>query len=58
MKEIDVWKHVLKWGLAQNPTLTPDSDSWSDDDIKTIKNTLQHCLPLIRFFCLSSKEFS
>src|SRR5438046_1191489 len=20
MKEIDVWDHVLKWGLAQNPT--------------------------------------
>ncbi|GBC11579.2 BTB/POZ protein [Rhizophagus irregularis DAOM 181602=DAOM 197198] len=24
MKEIEVWEHVLKWGLAQNPTLNPD----------------------------------
>ncbi|GET51621.1 hypothetical protein GLOIN_2v1868410 [Rhizophagus irregularis DAOM 181602=DAOM 197198] len=24
MKEIEVWEHVLKWGLAQNPTLIPD----------------------------------
>jgi hypothetical protein len=58
MKEIEVWKHVLKWGLAKNPTLIPDPITWSDDDFKTMKNILQHCLPLIRFFSLSSREFS
>src|SRR5947207_6601799 len=58
MKEIEIWEHVLKWGLAQNQTLILDPDTWSDDDFKTIENTLQHCLPLIRFFSLSSKEFS
>jgi hypothetical protein len=57
MKEIEVWEHVLKWGLAQNPTLLPDPDTWLDDDLKVMKNTLQHCLSLIRFFSLSSKEF-
>jgi hypothetical protein len=57
MKEIEVWEHVLKWGLAQNPTLLPDPNTWSDDDFKTMENTLQHCLTLIRFFSLSSKEF-
>src|SRR5256714_9780257 len=50
MKEIEIWEHVLKWGLAQNPTLILDPDTWSDDDFKTMENTLQHCLPLIRFF--------
>ncbi|PKK59346.1 hypothetical protein RhiirC2_794957 [Rhizophagus irregularis] len=58
MKEIEIWEHVLKWGLAQNPTLIPDPKTWSDDDFKTMKNTLQHCLPFVRFFCLSPKEFS
>ncbi|EXX72712.1 uncharacterized protein OCT59_025337 [Rhizophagus irregularis] len=58
MKEIKIWEHVLKWGLAQNPTLIPDPKTWSDDDFKTVKNTLQSCLPLIRFFSLSSKELS
>ncbi|GES93570.1 hypothetical protein GLOIN_2v1882540 [Rhizophagus clarus] len=58
MKEIEVWEHVLKWGLAQNPNLTSDPNTWSDDDIKMMKNTLKHCLPSVRFFCLSSKEFS
>ncbi|RGB25088.1 hypothetical protein C1646_747506 [Rhizophagus diaphanus] len=57
MKEIEVWEHVLKWGLAKNPTLFPDSSTWSDDDFKAMENTLQHCLCLIRLFSLSSKEF-
>ncbi|CAB4412223.1 unnamed protein product [Rhizophagus irregularis] len=57
MKEIEIWEHLLKWGLAQNPTLNPDPTTWSDEYSKTMENTLQHCLPLIRFFSLSSKEF-
>ena len=57
MKEIEIWEHVLKWGLAQNPNLMQDPNTWSDDDFKIMENTLQHCLPLIRFFSLSSKEF-
>ncbi|EXX51363.1 uncharacterized protein OCT59_025303 [Rhizophagus irregularis] len=58
MKEVEVWEHVLKWGLAQNPTLILDPKTWSDDDFKTMSNTLQHCLPFVRFFSLSPKEFS
>ena len=57
MKEIEVWEHVLKWGLAQNSTLLPDPNTWSDEDFKTMESTLQHCLPSIRLFSLSSKEF-
>jgi hypothetical protein len=57
MKEIEVWEHVLKWGLAQNPTLILDPSTWTDDDFKTMENTLQYCLPLIRFYSLSSKNF-
>jgi hypothetical protein len=57
MKEIEVWEHVLKWGLAQNSTLISDPDTWTDDDFKIMENTLKNCLPLIRFFCLSSREF-
>ncbi|RGB27416.1 hypothetical protein C1646_386619 [Rhizophagus diaphanus] len=58
MKEIEVWEYVLKWGLAKNPTLILDPETWSDDDFKTMKNTLVRCLPSIRFFSLSSREFS
>jgi hypothetical protein len=58
VKEAEIWENVLKWGLAQNPTLIPDPDTWTDNDFEMMKNTLQHCLPLIRFFSLSSEEFS
>ena len=57
MEEIEVWEHVLKWGLEQNPTFIPDPITWSDNDFKMMEDTLQHCLPLIRFFSLSSEDF-
>ncbi len=50
MEEIKVWEHVLEWILAQNPTIVSDPDTWTDNDVKTMENTLQHCLPLIRFY--------
>ncbi|CAB4418664.1 unnamed protein product [Rhizophagus irregularis] len=58
MKEVEVWEHVLKWGLAQNPTLIPDPITWTDDDFEKMHTTLQNFLLSIRFFHLSSKEFS
>src|SRR6266480_4701922 len=58
MKEVEIWEHLLKWGLAQNSTLLSDPNTWSDEDFKAIENTLQNCLPSIRFFSLSSREFS
>ncbi|RGB41615.1 hypothetical protein C1646_685167 [Rhizophagus diaphanus] len=57
MKEIEIWEIILKWGLAQNLNLISDPDTWLDDGFKSMKNTLQNCLPLIRFYSLSSKEF-
>jgi hypothetical protein len=57
MKETEIWEHVLKWGLAKNPTLAPKPNTWSDNDFKTIKDALQNCLPFVRFFSLSSEEF-
>ncbi|EXX56713.1 uncharacterized protein OCT59_029095 [Rhizophagus irregularis] len=57
MKETEIWEHVLKWGLTQNPTFVSDPDIWTDYDFKAMETTLQHCLPLIRFFSLSSEEF-
>ena len=54
MKEVEIWEHVLKWGLAKNPTLLPDPDTWTDYNFKSMKNTLQNFLPFIRFFNLKS----
>src|SRR5256885_6104506 len=57
MKEVQVWEHVLKWGIAQNPELPPDPTRFSSDDFNALKKTLQRCIPFIRFYNLTSKEF-
>ncbi|GBC27267.2 carbohydrate-binding module family 13 protein [Rhizophagus irregularis DAOM 181602=DAOM 197198] len=57
MGEIQIWEYVIKWGLAQNPELPSDLTSFSKDDFNTLKNTLQQCIPFIRFHNLASKEF-
>ncbi|CAB4421441.1 unnamed protein product [Rhizophagus irregularis] len=57
INEVQIWKHVLKWGLDQNPGLPSDSSSFSSDDFSVLKNTLQQCIPFIRFYNLTSKEF-
>src|SRR6266542_706026 len=58
MSDVQVWEHVLKWGIAQNPELSPDPFNYTDDDFNTLKNTIQQCIPFIRFYNLTSKEFS
>jgi hypothetical protein len=58
MSEIKIWKNVLKWGLAQNPEITSDPSNFSKDDFNSLKNTLKQCIPFIRFYYLTSKEFS
>ncbi|GES76334.1 carbohydrate-binding module family 13 protein [Rhizophagus clarus] len=57
MNEIQVWEYVIRWGFAQNPELPSDPTSFSKDDFNTLKNTLQQCIPFIRFHNLASKEF-
>ncbi|GBC09454.1 hypothetical protein RclHR1_08880007 [Rhizophagus clarus] len=58
MSEIQVWERVIGWGRAQNPDLPSDPTSYSKEDFNALKNTLQQCIPFIKFRNLSSKEFS
>jgi hypothetical protein len=59
MSEIQVWEHVLKWGMAQNSAKLPsDLKDYSQEDFNTLKNTLQPCISFIRFYNLTSKEFA
>ncbi|CAG8643485.1 1171_t:CDS:2 [Funneliformis caledonium] len=57
MSATKVWDYVLKWGLAQNPGLSLDPSSYSQDDFNSLKVSLQECIPLIKFLELTSKEF-
>ncbi|GES83690.1 carbohydrate-binding module family 13 protein [Rhizophagus clarus] len=57
MNEVQIWEHVLKWGIAQNPELSSDSSSYSNGDFVALKNTLQLCIPHIKFIKFTSREF-
>jgi hypothetical protein len=57
MNVIQVWERVLKWGITQNPELPSDPSSYSKEDFNTLKDTLQQCIPFIKLYNLSSKEF-
>ncbi|RIA87327.1 hypothetical protein C1645_878103 [Glomus cerebriforme] len=57
MSQVQVWEHVLKWGIAQNPELSSDPSSYSNEDFNTLKNTLKKCIPFMKFTKFTSKEF-
>ncbi|RHZ83879.1 hypothetical protein Glove_87g57 [Diversispora epigaea] len=56
VKEIKIWDYVIKWGIAQNPTLPTNLDEWSNENFKELKITLQQCSLLIRYFHISSED--
>ncbi|RHZ87531.1 hypothetical protein Glove_33g195 [Diversispora epigaea] len=37
MNEKEIWDYVIKWGMAQNPTLPEKMEEWSDENIMTLK---------------------
>ncbi|RHZ48311.1 hypothetical protein Glove_553g5 [Diversispora epigaea] len=56
MEEVKIWDYVIKWGIAQNPTLPTNLGEWTKENINTLKTTLQQCLLHIRYFHLSANE--
>ena len=56
MKEVEIFEHVIQWGIAQS-TLPKELEQWQDEHFQALQNTLQECLPLIRFYDISSVDF-
>ncbi|RIA81293.1 TLD-domain-containing protein [Glomus cerebriforme] len=56
MEEIDIWNYLIKWGLYKINRLDNDISNWTKQDFKELEKVLQHCIPLIRFFQISSVE--
>ncbi|RHZ89514.1 hypothetical protein Glove_13g14 [Diversispora epigaea] len=56
LEESKIWDYVIQWGISQNKTLPSNIDDWIDKDFQILKNTLQQCLPHIRYFQISNKN--
>ncbi|RIA83519.1 hypothetical protein C1645_880441 [Glomus cerebriforme] len=55
LEEYDISDNI---NILDAAKLFSDPTSFSKDDIDTLKNTLQQLIPFIRFYNLTSKEFS
>ena len=57
IKEVVLWKHVLKWVLAKHPGLDNDPSKWTATNVKQVKTTLDALVGTVRFFLMSSDEY-
>ncbi|RIA86380.1 hypothetical protein C1645_740878 [Glomus cerebriforme] len=57
LDEIVVWNSLLKWSIAQNPSISQDTTKWSKENITIMERTLHGFIPLIRFYHISSEDF-
>src|SRR6185312_13761276 len=58
MDESDVWMSVVHWAVDQIAGLTDNPTSWSHTDVNAVREIMAECIPHVRFFNISSKEFS
>ncbi|RIB22793.1 hypothetical protein C2G38_945948 [Gigaspora rosea] len=56
MEEVKIWNYIIKWGIAQNPSLPSEPKDWSQENFQTLKTTLNNFLPLIRYFQMSKED--
>jgi hypothetical protein len=60
IKEIVIWDYLIKWGIEQTPSLgceNSDRTKWNKENYEALKETLYHFIPLIRFVCISRRDF-
>ena len=56
INEGKIWDYVIKKEIAWNSSLTHNLDKWSNEHFLVLKNSLQNCLPLIRYFQISDED--
>ncbi|GBC29184.2 BTB/POZ protein [Rhizophagus irregularis DAOM 181602=DAOM 197198] len=49
MRVVQIWEHVVKWGLAQNPELPSNTKEFTKDQFIALENTSKNIIPLIKF---------
>ncbi|RIB27286.1 hypothetical protein C2G38_2137894 [Gigaspora rosea] len=56
IEESEIWDKVIQWGKAKTPDLPSNLEEWTDVNFKSLKTTLQNCLPHVRYFQIPSKD--
>ncbi|RIB23760.1 hypothetical protein C2G38_2242470 [Gigaspora rosea] len=57
MRESEIWKRLIKWGIAKHPTLQNDITKFTLKDFKTLEKTLHELIQLVRFHQINGEEF-
>ncbi|CAG8623899.1 6541_t:CDS:2 [Paraglomus occultum] len=57
LSEVRIWDYTLRWCIAQT-SLPSDVSTWSEKDYDVLKSVLEDFIPYIRFFHISSTDFS
>ncbi|CAG8638310.1 2240_t:CDS:2 [Funneliformis mosseae] len=63
-EELIIWEALIKWGIAQSPTISKktsatsfDTTDWTDEEFITLKGIIEKFIPCIHFFEISSNDF-
>ena len=57
LSEIVIWDSLLKWGLAQNPSISQDTTKWSKEETTIMERTLHRYISLVKFNQIFSLKF-
>ncbi|CAG8474088.1 2315_t:CDS:2 [Acaulospora morrowiae] len=59
LDEIEIWQYLIRWGIENtNSILVYDLKKWTPENFMDLKNTLCDCIPHIRFFQMSSGDYT
>ncbi|CAG8464832.1 9097_t:CDS:2 [Paraglomus brasilianum] len=57
MDEVDIWDHMLRWGISQTHNLERDISKWTHSDFTVLRTALYKIVPLINFSQMHSIDF-
>jgi hypothetical protein len=58
LREVIIWRGLVKWIIGQKPPMNKITKNWNDSDFKEFKRRLENFIPYIRFFSITSDEYS
>ncbi|RIB23408.1 hypothetical protein C2G38_2171349 [Gigaspora rosea] len=57
MKESEIWKQLIKWGVVKHPTFQSDVKKFTSKQFETLEKTLHELIQFVRFHQINGEEF-